>query len=208
MTESSTKIPNNVSLASAVTAPNNLVTAVWTAIDSLNLPLPNIIPGSTILDPSIPILIYGSGTTVGQYIIQILHLAGYTNIITTASPKHHEYILSLGATRIFDYASPDLPNLILEAAGGDRGKIKHVVDCISTIETSLTLAAKVVTSGAKVALLLPIKGGNAVASGPGGENADLHMDVPKERNPFDDGVELIGTKAFTYQQVCPIVRFS
>ncbi|KAG1886163.1 chaperonin 10-like protein [Suillus subluteus] len=81
------KLPDDYSLEAAATIPDNFMTAftrcsiVW-----------------DLLCPQTPILVYGAGATSGQYAIQLLALAGYKRVIATASPRHHPYLKSLGAT--------------------------------------------------------------------------------------------------------------
>ena len=40
-----------------------------------------------------------------MYAIQLAHIAGY-KVVTTASPKNHELVKSLGADAVFDVRSP------------------------------------------------------------------------------------------------------
>ena len=48
------------------------------------------------------IVILGGATSVGQYAIQWARIAGYERIVTTASPKHREYLKDLGAHEVLD----------------------------------------------------------------------------------------------------------
>ncbi|KDQ09136.1 hypothetical protein BOTBODRAFT_138161 [Botryobasidium botryosum FD-172 SS1] len=188
------KVPDNVSLTSAVTIPDNFVTAYWTLTSSIGFSLPHVFPATTPpAESDAPILIYGSGATVGQYLIQLLALSGYKNVITTASKKHHDYLRSLGATHTFDYNAPDLQTLITEAASGN---VKYAVDCI-TAEGSLAQIAKVVGKGSRVAYLLPVKQGNKVT---GAADAEMFSEIPAANNPFAEGVETVVTRTFEYQQ--------
>ncbi|KAF8579970.1 GroES-like protein [Ramaria rubella] len=189
------KIPDSLSFQDAVTIPDNFVTAYFSLFDSLRLPIPTSLPAtSSPPEKDTPILIYGSGTTAGQYLIQVLRLAGYTRILTTASAKHHDHLRSLGATDVFDYSDDDLSDKILEA--NNKKPIKYAVDCV-TAESSLKQVSKVVGKGSVVSLLLPIKEGTSVTAAPGQR---MWMEVPQDRNPFVEGVELVGTKTFTYQK--------
>lgn len=197
------QIPDSLNLAEAATIPDNFVTAYFTLFDSLRLPVPISLPA---LQPPVekdtPILIYGSGTTAGQYLIQLLRLAGYRRILTTASPKHREHLLSLGATDVFDYSQSNLSDHILASTHGQP--VKYVVDCVAA-ESTLQQIAKVVGKGSIVSILLPIKEGSTVTGASGGA---MWMELPKDRNPFPEGVELVGTKTFTYQNVRDTHSFS
>lgn len=145
------------------------------------------------MDADVPILIYGAGATVGQYAIQLLKLAKYSNVIATASAHHHEYLRSLGAKHTVDYRTEDMAAQIIAAAGG---KVPRVLDCISA-EGTLKRVAQVVQSGAKVALLLPIKEGDSVIT----KDGKSWMEIPSGRNPFADDIEIVGVTTFFYQQV-------
>ncbi|KAK0466197.1 chaperonin 10-like protein, partial [Desarmillaria tabescens] len=190
------KVPDSMLLAAAATIPDNFVTAFHTLFNELGLPVPKTFPAleSPPLS-SAPILIYGAGSTAGQYAIQLLHSAGYKNVIVTASSKHHEYLTSLGATATVDYHSPSLAEDIAKAAGGD-GKVMLAVDCI-TAEGTIAEVAKVISSTGTVALLLPVKEGNNVR-GEGG--SQMYMEIPEGRNPFPKSVNVRGVRTFLYQE--------
>jgi NADPH:quinone reductase-like Zn-dependent oxidoreductase len=192
------QIPDSLSLDAAVTIPDNFATAFWSLFDQLRLTFPSTIPkhGATAPSPpsaNTPILIYGAGATSGQYAIQLLKLAGYRNILATASSKHHEHLHTLGATHTFDYSSPNLTQDVEAAAGG---KVPLILDCVSA-EGTLAITSKVISSNGTVALLLPIKQGDKVTGDAGAEM----MELTDEKNPFPNTVTVIGVKTFTYQTV-------
>ncbi|KAG6333147.1 hypothetical protein ID866_5943 [Astraeus odoratus] len=186
------QIPDALTLEAAATIPDNFITAFYTLFDQLGLPAPKSFP-ATSPPPHAdkPILIYGAGATSGQYAIQLLKLAGYTNVIATASSRHHDYLRSLGARYTFDYKAPDMVDQIVRAAGG---KIQLAMDCISAEET-LKRVAQTVQPGAKVAILLPIKEGDSLIT----DSGRVLMAVPPDRNPFEEGVKIIGVRTFLYR---------
>ncbi|KAK0209065.1 chaperonin 10-like protein [Desarmillaria ectypa] len=190
------KVPDSMSLAAAATIPDNFVTAFHTLFNELGLPVPKTFPApeSPPLS-STPILIYGAGSTAGQYAIQLLHAAGYRNIIVTASLKHHEYLTSLGATATIDYHNPSLAEDIAKVTGGD-GKVILAMDCI-TAEGTISEVAKVISETGTVALLLPVKEGNNVR---GEGDAQMYMEIPEGRNPFPKSVNIRGVRTFLYQE--------
>lgn len=63
------------------------------------------------------IVILGGATSVGQYAIQAARISGYERIITTANPKHTDYLTSLGAHVIIDRHSAT-PDKFCDALGG------------------------------------------------------------------------------------------
>ncbi|KAJ7464596.1 chaperonin 10-like protein [Mycena latifolia] len=183
------KIPDSLALDAAATIPDNFATAFYTLFDKFALPVPASFPALTPpSDPATPILIYGAGSTTGQYALQLLHAAGYTNVVATASPKHHTFLRGLGATRVVDYASPTLAADIGE-------KVVLALDAISA-EGTLAKVAEVLSPQGTVALLLPIKQGDTVAVG----NAALHAAVPQDRNPFAPETKIAYVRTFTYRQ--------
>ncbi|KZP15654.1 GroES-like protein [Athelia psychrophila] len=187
------KIPDNLPLDAAATIPDNFVTAFWALFDNFNLTFPSDLSQKS-APPSAdtPILIYGAGATSGQYAIQLLKIAGYTNISATASAKHHTYLRALGAHHVFDYNSATLSSDIESAAGG---KVAIALDCI-TAEDTLAVISKLVSPEGTVGLLLPIKEGNTLTTSAEGK---MGMELTDETNPFPKTVKVIGVKTFTYQ---------
>ncbi|KIY49848.1 GroES-like protein [Fistulina hepatica ATCC 64428] len=189
------KIPDNLSFAEAATIPDNFVTAFYTLFNQLQLSFPRADTSSYAPEKARePIFIYGSGSTTGQYAIQLLCWAGYKRIFTAASPKHHEYLRTLGATDLFDYNSPRLAHEIAERVGGNS-KVKYVVDCIAARATLARIAEFVDPEG-KVAELLPVKEGSNVR---GPEGAAMYLGVPPN-SPLPEGTEFIGVRTMLYQK--------
>ncbi|KAJ7289127.1 chaperonin 10-like protein [Mycena rebaudengoi] len=187
------KIPDTLALDAAATIPDNFVTAFYTLFDQLSLPVPESFPPSVPpANPSTPILIYGAGATSGQYTIQLLHAAGYTNVLATASPKHHALLRSLGATGVFDYNSPSLAEDIVAAIGGD-GKVALAVDPIAT-ERTIAKIAPLISAKGTVALLLPIKKGDSLAG-----SAKLPA-IPEGQNPLPEGTKPVYVGTFSYRE--------
>ncbi|KAK7033993.1 hypothetical protein VNI00_012423 [Paramarasmius palmivorus] len=100
------------------------------------------------------ILIYSAATSVGLYTVELARLlrtpsgAPY-RIFATASPKHHERLLSLGVEAVYDYRAPDWPERIRAASGG----ITHAVDCISEDETTAQISQTFRAGGGKIAVI-------------------------------------------------------
>lgn len=166
--------------------------------DQLKLPIPLELPAKhTPPFADKPILVYGAGASSGQYITQVLKLAGYTNILATASPKHHQYLRSLGAVHVFDYSSSDLVEQVLNAAGG---KLPFVVNCVGTLDT-ISAIGKFISSEGTVGVLLPMKEGSALIG-----ESQLLTQLPKDTNPFPNTVSIAYANALAYQAVCSQIR--
>lgn len=77
-------------------------------------------------------LVLGGSSSVGQYVIQLLRLSGFTQIFTTASSSHEAFLKKLGAHHILsrDASAKDFVSKL------DKGvTLKAVYDAIGTDET-------------------------------------------------------------------------
>ncbi|KAI0405755.1 GroES-like protein [Xylaria palmicola] len=152
------KIPEGFSFEQAVTLPENAITAFNTISADLKLPTPWPRPA----DYQPPraderILIWGGASSVGMLTIQVLRYYGYKNIVATASPKHHAYIKSLGASEVYDYMSPSVVDDLLKSArGGEAPAYPLIVDCIGSQERTLAAIARIAQRGSTVAVMLPV----------------------------------------------------
>ncbi|KAH8824120.1 chaperonin 10-like protein [Flagelloscypha sp. PMI_526] len=152
------KIPSGTSLEAAATLPDNFVTGWYVLFSQLSLPWPSTVPSTVPVEE--PVLVYGAAASLGLYIVQLLRIAGFTNIYAVASEKNHGYLKSLGATHLFTYNNTDaMVESILSANGGK--KITKIVDCISADNTIAALARLIDDKG-EIAVLLPIKEGSSV----------------------------------------------
>ncbi|KAI2602594.1 zinc-binding oxidoreductase CipB [Hypoxylon sp. NC1633] len=64
--------------------------------------------------PASTFIVWGGSTSVGTNAIQLARAAGY-EVISTASPKNHEYLKSLGASQTYDYRDPNVVKTITAA---------------------------------------------------------------------------------------------
>ncbi|RDX46877.1 GroES-like protein [Lentinus brumalis] len=96
------------------------------------------------------VLIYGGSSSVGQCAVQLAHLAGY-KVVSTASPRNHELVKSLGADTVFDYRDPEVVSKIKQATGD---AVKHVLDTISEGDSQRISAESLGPQGGKVIVLL------------------------------------------------------
>lgn len=131
-------IPDSMSFEVACVIPLGLSTAA-TALyqkDLLSLDLP-----STSSKPKEKtLLVWGGSTSVGCNAIQLAVASGY-KVITTASPKHHNYLKSLGASEVFDYKSKTVVIDIIESLRG-----KTVAGAISIAPGSFAACVKILAS--------------------------------------------------------------
>jgi hypothetical protein len=77
-----------------------------------------------------PILIWGGAGAVGQAAIQIAKAAGFSPIITTASPQNHETLKKLGADEVFNYRSATVVQDIRTYLEKSGKSLKTVFDTV------------------------------------------------------------------------------
>ena len=108
-------LPPTLSFEQGATLPLALSTAACGLFqsDGLALAPPQEAPAPT----GRTVLVWGGSTSVGSNAIQLAVAAGY-EVITTASPRNHDYVKRLGATEAFDYRSPSVVKDIVRALGG------------------------------------------------------------------------------------------
>ena len=61
--------------------------------------------------------------------VQSARLLGFT-VYATASAKHHDYIKSLGASRVFDYRDSNVEGAIVQAAKEEGLIFQHGYDAV------------------------------------------------------------------------------
>jgi NADPH:quinone reductase-like Zn-dependent oxidoreductase len=206
------KIPAGFSMQKAVTLPNNTVTVFHAVTKDLGLPLawprPDSVSVASNPHGNTPILIWGGASSCGQYALQILSHWGYTNLLTTASKKHHAYLHSLGARRTFDYHDADVAAQILKAEADYSNSnsnsnrtitgpaVPYVLDCIASQQGSLARIAEFAQAGTIVAALLPV----IVRDATDDVAPEYSMDTQAAVD-WADGVEARGVRTHFYDEV-------
>jgi NADPH:quinone reductase-like Zn-dependent oxidoreductase len=191
-------LPDGISMQEAATLPNNFVTVFHAVVTDLGLTLPWPKPSAyTPEQAEDPILIWGGSSSVGQYALQILKYFGYRNLLTTASPKHHDLLRSYGAAQVFDYNDPDVIKAILASSTRSaEPAIPLILDCIGSQNGSVRPLALIAQSGAKVAVLLPVIVRDATET----EAPEYSFDVPGTAD-WANGVEAVGVRTHFYLDV-------
>lgn len=89
-----------------------LSTTVQALLYRLNLPKPWS-SSEALTAPTNPVLIWAGSTSTGLFAVELAKLANPgAPVITTASPRNHELLKSLGADAVFDYKDPDVSQKI------------------------------------------------------------------------------------------------
>lgn len=145
------------------------------------------------------ILIWGGGTSVGQYCLQLLRWYGYNKVLVTASKQHHEKLRRYGALQCFDYREGDTAQRILEFVKsvdtGNAPAIPFILDCVGSQPKSLVPIAAIAQPGSIVAVMLPV----IVRDAAEGVAPEYLMDVEKSVS-WQDGVKAVGVRTHFYQK--------
>ncbi|KAL5504372.1 hypothetical protein ACEPAH_8446 [Sanghuangporus vaninii] len=155
--EITAKIPPNISFDEAASVPLGLATAGA----GLYGDRPGIITkykpaweeGGEGLYRGKPIVIFGGSTSVGQYVIQLAKLSGFSPIITTASLHNTDLLKSLGATHVID-RSADVPAEAKKILGDTS--VELIYDAVSE-EATQNQAWDLLASGGTLLIILPAK---------------------------------------------------
>jgi NADPH:quinone reductase-like Zn-dependent oxidoreductase len=78
----------------------------------------------------VPLLVWGGSSALGQSGLQLAKSAGFSPIITTASPKNHALLKELGADYCFDYNSPTVVDDVRNAVASTGKELTAVWDTI------------------------------------------------------------------------------
>ncbi|PCH39327.1 GroES-like protein [Wolfiporia cocos MD-104 SS10] len=100
-----------------------------------------------------PIVIFGGASSVGQYVIQVAKLAGFSPIITTASLTNADYLRGLGATHVLD-RKLSAERLKAQVLSITSASIQTVYDAVSEADTQVA-AYDLVSSGGTLLLVIP-----------------------------------------------------
>ncbi|KAF6751370.1 chaperonin 10-like protein [Ephemerocybe angulata] len=103
------KIPSKISYEEAASFPTVLTTAYVGLYNARPHGLgfePPVTEAGKGKYAGVPLVIIGGSSSVGQFVIQLAKLSGFSPIITTSSLKHEEYLKSLGATHVLDRHEP------------------------------------------------------------------------------------------------------
>jgi len=151
------RIPPNVSYDEASTLPV-VLTAAYVGLYNKNphgfgltAPVSDATRG---IYGGTPIVVLGGASSVGQIVIQLARLSGFSPIITTASLKHTENLKSLGATAVFDRDIP-ASDFAKEIKKLTKEPIKFVYDSISSKTTQET-GVELLAPGGHMAVVLPV----------------------------------------------------
>ena len=124
-------IPQSMSFESATVLPLAISTAAMGLYgkEALGLPFPEVEPKKT---SNKTVIVVGGASSVGTVAVQLCAASGL-NIISTSSPKNHNYVKSLGASEVLDSSDPDLASSL--ASKVPKGQFAGIYDAIATPDT-------------------------------------------------------------------------
>lgn len=140
-------VPDNVTLEGAATLPLAFATAIQGLYQRIALPEPE-----TPSKDSMPFLVYGGAGSVGNYAIQLGKLSG-CRVVTTASPKNHQYLKSLGADDVLDYHDEAWPQKVYQLT---NGQLRHAFDSIGEHGSTTKIAKSMSREGGDICAILPL----------------------------------------------------
>jgi len=152
------KIPDNISFQQAAAVPVGFGAALIglygkTAAGGAELDAPWREGGRGKYSGS-PIVVFGGSTSVGQYVIQLAKLSGFSPIITTASPHNHDLLKSLGATHAID-RSLSAKDIFTSIKGISSTPFQVVFDAFSAAQAIQNIGYDLLAPGGTLILVLP-----------------------------------------------------
>ncbi|KAK8187773.1 chaperonin 10-like protein [Phyllosticta capitalensis] len=124
-------LPDGISLNEAALLPMAVATA-WLGWYTIGLPI------DTSFTPADKqgMLVWGGASSIGSAAVQTARAMGFI-VYATASPKHHAYLQSLGATRVFDYKAAGVEQAIIDAARHDGVALRTGYDAVGQLKSCL-----------------------------------------------------------------------
>jgi len=141
-------LPDTLAFENAAQLGVACITVCQALYQCLNLPTPLKPLGES---GKYGVLIWSGTSATGQYAVQFAKLAGL-RVVSTASAKNLDFVKSLGADEVFDYADSQTPRKIVAATGGT---LTHAMDCISEGMTPNQVSMSLGAEGGTIATLLP-----------------------------------------------------
>jgi NADPH:quinone reductase-like Zn-dependent oxidoreductase len=126
--DNAVKLPDSISFEEGSILPMAVATAGAGLFLTAKIPRPS---GTSKPGQGQGALVWGAASSVGILTVQIAKDLGYT-VFATASPTHHEYIKSLGASYVADYRDPEVVSNIAKAAKDAGVPLSLGYDAVST----------------------------------------------------------------------------
>ena len=157
-----THLPDTIEFEEGVVFPVGMITSSIALFDSMGLPMRKIRD-----EERGAIFIWSGASSTAISALQVAHSMGWS-VYVAASPKHHEWLKSLGAVEAWDYRDPDVAQKLVRAVQGSGLKIQGVLDARSD-ESSFNSIADILNTvdssgGIKLSTLFPFQSDKALPS--------------------------------------------
>lgn len=135
------KVPAKIDLAIPASVVLNLTAVAGMFTGRLGLEKPVFDASAAAKD--VKVLVYGGSSSFGALSVQYLAQAGY-QVYTTSSPKHHDFVSTLGAAKVIDHTLKS--NTLVDELVAS-GPFDFVVDSIAFANTIAAMAKVVKAQG-------------------------------------------------------------
>ncbi|KAK9353251.1 chaperonin 10-like protein [Lipomyces doorenjongii] len=145
-----TPLPPGVSFNEASMLPMAVMVA-WTGWRTVGVPV------DTKYTPADKkgVLIWGGASSVGSAAVQTAKSMGFV-VYTTASAKHHEYLKSLGASKVFDYKAENVEQAIVKAAKKDELTFDVGFDAVGQLKSCMDILMDLKADGTAMLASAPL----------------------------------------------------
>ncbi|KAL8894326.1 MAG: hypothetical protein Q9192_004414 [Flavoplaca navasiana] len=149
-----------------------------------------LIPATNVAPSPDSVLVWGGASSIGSAAIQTAKMVGMT-VYTTAIPKHHEYLKSLGAKETFDYHNDAAVEQMVKAAKGDDIASEFAFDAAGQVRACLVVLKELKTGGTpKLATAVPMSDQTSTEDGV----EVKFVAAPKEEKPKMELFEFVMNK--------------
>jgi NADPH:quinone reductase-like Zn-dependent oxidoreductase len=142
-------VPDALSFEEAAVLPLALSTAASALFQRDQLGLRH--PTASTAPTGQSVVVWGGSTSVGTNAVQLAVAAGY-DVVATASPRNFDRMRALGASAVFDYASP---SAVRDIASALAGKDVAAVFAVGTGSAEPGVAIAAATGAKRVSLASP-----------------------------------------------------
>ena len=152
-------LPDTVSFSEAAILPMAVQTT-WAGWYSMGIPCDMTFKAG----PNQGMLVWGGASSVGSAAIQTANLLGF-KVYATASTKHHEYLKTLGARRLFDYKDEHVVTSIVKTVREDQVALYLGYDSVGALQPCQQVLKRLNGDGTKLVTTVPLKPDSPVAEG-------------------------------------------
>ena len=152
-------LPDALSFNEAALLPMAVQTA-WAGWYSMGIPCDMTFKAG----PNQGMLVWGGGSSVGSAAIQTANLLGF-KVYATASAKHHEYLKSLGAKRVFDYKDEHVVASIVKTVREDQVALYLGYDAVGGLQPCQEILKRLNGDGTKLVTTIPLQADSPITEG-------------------------------------------